>query len=260
MIPDGIGKEKPKPQRIVLNKESFELPAIIDAEEGEDFEEIAADEDIEVEVESKPSFDLTVHNRKPKQDLLKLSEKALRALSVGQYESAIVLYKQLLQKSPKSRDGLFGLATAYHEAGERKKARVAYENLFRHHPKFEEGINNFISLASLEAPQHALEELKKLQRTSPTFPAIFAQKGLIYSKLGDQKQAIKNMAYALKLDPNDNNYKYNLAVMLDAADKPQYAARLYQELLKSSQNGEEIPIGRAKLTERLEFIIANLKK
>lgn len=254
VIPNNIGNEKTVKQNITLERDNFIIPEFKDEIDDGDFEEITIDAD--TEEDSKPKFELTVTDGNPDKDELELRITALKALSVGQYESAIALYKKILRKTPQDRDALFGLATAYHKSGERKQARNAYGNLLKLYPKFEDGINNFISLASAEAPEHALRELQQIQKSNPKFPAIFAQKGLIYSKLGDKKQAIKNMAYALKLEPDNNNYKYNLAIFLDEVGSNEYAAQLYQELLKASYSGEQIPIGRKVLEERVSLITA----
>lgn len=258
-IPNGLGIEEPAPQQISLQRESFEVPKFIEppAQDDLDFEEISIEEDEEI-IDDSPRFEITVTDGPSETALDELYQDGLKALSVGQYESAIAIYKRVLKRNKNDRDGLFGLATAYHKAGDRKKARVEYAKLMKIYPDFEDGINNFISLASSEAPEHALEELKQLQKSNPKFPAIFAQKGLIYSKLGDKKQAIKNMAYALKLNPQDNSYKYNLAVLLDEVNKPDLASQLYKELIIDSYAGKDIPVGRKVLQERYESISSKI--
>ena len=219
----------------------------IDESEAEDLGSVVEDED---------SFKVAVKNARGKKHENELLAQGLKALSHGQYESAIALYKKVLDKSPRNRDALFGVATSYHKAGKKPQARDAYKNLLTHYPRFEEGINNLLVLAGEEAPAQALKEIEELEKRNPHFSAIYAQKAVIYSKLDLTEKAIENMAIALKLEPDNNAYRYNLAVMLDDAGYDNDAVKLYQLLLEESLAGREVPASHSEIRERLEFVAA----
>ena len=184
---------------------------------------------------------------------------AAKAYSVGQYESAIALYKSALQTDEKNRNALFGLATSYHRNGQKAQAKIYYAKLLDKYPYDTEGQNNFLTLVGEESPQDALKELADLAKNNPDYAPIYAQKAMIYMKTGDDLNAIKNLYQAVKLRPDNVNYKYNLAVLFDKNGYYENAALLYSDLIKDSRDGKTIPADRADITDRMTFIKAKIK-
>lgn len=192
-----------------------------------------------------------IEGRSKDVDVLRL---AARAYAVGQYESAIALYKSALARQPDGRNALFGLATSYHRNGQKTQAKTYYSRLLTLYPYDTEGQNNFLTLVAEEAPQDALKELDELARANPSYGAIFAQKAMIYLKQGDDRNAIKNLYQAVKLEPDNNNYKYNLAVLFDKNGYYQNAALLYENLFEQSLKGIQIPASREQISDRMTYI------
>ncbi|PIR31708.1 MAG: hypothetical protein COV36_07460 [Alphaproteobacteria bacterium CG11_big_fil_rev_8_21_14_0_20_44_7] len=253
-LPAGISDPQiPKTQKIAINRGLFEESYIDAAEsvDGEDSEAIDAGE-------SKASFEIQVKNQKVTAAEIDQLQDSLKALSMGQYESAVAMYKAVLAKDKKNKDALLGLATAYHKSGQRTQARAAYENLLRYYPKYEAGLNNLLALAAEEAPLEALAELDELQRRSPNLAVIYAQKAYIYADLSDYEKAIENFARALEVEPDNADYQYNLAIILDQNGHREDAARIYQNLIALGLKGKRIPVDLRALQERLAYVSANL--
>ena len=203
---------------------------------------------------TKPKFEISVEDGKTTEDVVTTLDKALKAMNMGQYEGAIYLYKKALDKDPKNRDGLFGLGTAYHKSGQKVQARKYYGKLLALYPDYKEGLNNLLALASMEAPEDALKELALLEKRNPNFAPIYAQKAVIYTKTGHVQEAMQNLRKALSLEPDDNNYRYNLAVLLDKQGDYENARIIYHDLLDSSYKGGQLPVNRKIIEDRLTFI------
>lgn len=202
----------------------------------------------------KSTLGIEMADVKTTENEISMLEKGLKALLTGQYEGAIAIYKSVLAKQPKNRDALFGLATAYHKAGQRTQARQAYSELLTKYPNFQDGLNNFLMLAAEEAPKDALAELEQLSARNPKFAPIFAQKASIYDKMGESEKAIQSLIRALLISPDNATYKYNLATIYDKDGNREKARQLYAELLEESYKGKTMPVGRKEISERLEIL------
>ncbi|MCI5049769.1 MAG: tetratricopeptide repeat protein [Rickettsiales bacterium] len=181
-------------------------------------------------------------------------EKAYEALIAGQSQAAISIYNGIIKKAPRNQDALFGLATTYHRMGDLRAALPNYGKLLRINPEHREALNNFLVLVSEESEVEALRELERLERQNPDFSPIPAQLAIIYDSLGQPSMARKKMVRALRLEPDNVVYKYNLAIMLDKHGKSEDAATLYRELLSASRKGESLPASPENIEERLRYI------
>lgn len=254
-IPDGVGEEAiPKPRNVEIKRGAFDQEYIDAFEEFDAFEDELESIGEEELVEEKPTFEISVKTIKPKEHQIDTLGKALKALNTGQYETAATLYRMILKKDPKNQDAMLGLATAYHKAGKKSQARKAYQFILKKDPKNEAALNNILALASTEAPIHALREFLDLQRQNPEFSAIYAQKAVIYAKLDRTELAIKNLMQAIKLDPTNNTYRFNLAVLYDESGYASRALAIYKTLLQASLEGDKIPVSRNELSDRLQYL------
>jgi tetratricopeptide (TPR) repeat protein len=124
-------------------------------------------------------------------------------------------------------------------------------------PQNEEGLNNFLVLLGDEAPEEALQEMKKLQRTHPNFSPLPAQMAVIYEKMGAYHEAIESMRHAIELSPENIKYRYDMAVIMDKQGDWENAAVFYQQLITANERGEKIPAKPEEIQERLTFIRSN---
>ena len=149
---------------------------------------------------------------------------------------------------------LFGLGTTYQKMGHNEEARDVYAKLLSYNPTHREALNNFMALISEEAPAEAIAELEKMEQQSPDFSPIPAQIGIIYSKQGNYAAAAEKLARALNLSPENNAYKYNLAIALDKLGQGEKASELYVELITASNAGEMIPGDVETIRNRVIFL------
>lgn len=264
-IPSGVGSPESKQQKLNIQRGEFDQgggwspPAVAPAPPP------APDKETSLSVPPatpapadtpKKATDMGVEVKisKPDIDLGKQLDIALDALLSGQYEGAVSLYKTVLRKDPANRDALFGLAVAYQKNGQRVQARKAYGDLLKRYPDFQDGLNNFLVLASEEAPQDALIELEKLLKRNPDFAPIYAQKALILSRMNRDDEAIRELSLALSYAPDNVTYKYNLAVLFDRKGSKQEAAKLYLQVLEAGFRGATLPASQSEIQERLTFL------
>lgn len=240
--------DKPKKSK----KEKITVDRISEAEKAR--EEAAGNA---VQSSSRQGLDISVDTRRPKYDANYDLNRAYNALTAGDSEGAIALYKNILENDRKNKQALFGLATTYHRVGQLEKARPIYSELLSLDPKNRDALNNFLALAAEEAPQNALEELRLLAERNPDFSPIPAQMAVVYQKMGQTDQAIDQMVRAVSLSPENLTYRYNLAVLLDKAGRGVEAAGLYRQLLEAHMRGERIPGDAVKIQQRLTFLGSN---
>jgi|GEM_PF-3943470 len=182
------------------------------------------------------------------------SEKAYKALLVGQISAAISIYKDILDKEPSNKEAMFGLATAYHKNSQFDQARAIYTNLLKSEPGNKQALNNFLVLVAEEAPEDALIELQKLERINSDFSPIPAQIGMINLKLGNTETAARSLRRAILLSPDNISYQYNLAVTYDKMAKIEEAVQLYHKVAEAVQAGAIIPGPVDKLVERMTYL------
>ncbi len=213
--------------------------------------------DVDDDVKKHKGIGVEITVQRPKADVTKMLEEAYDDLLSGDQESAIRLYKNVLEVQPKNKLALFGLATTYHRAGQIQLARPLYGKLLTIDPNNVEGLNNFLVLLADESPDSALIELNKLARTHPDFSPIPAQMAIIYEKTGQYESAIKKMEAAINLSPENLKYRYDMAIMLDKHGDWADAAAVYQQLLTANDRGEKIPGNPDSIQERLTYIRSN---
>ncbi len=191
----------------------------------------------------------------PKNSLNNMSN-AYEALKVGQYESAIKYYNEVLESEPKNEKALFGIATAYHMSKDYDKAKEAYLKIIKNDPEYWPAINNYIILVTEENPERAIPNLEDLQKRNPDFAAIPAQIGNLYYERGDSDKAIEYYVKAIKLDPKNIEYRYNLAIILDKANRYADATAMYRGLLEDASKGAELPTNPMTIKDRYDELMA----
>jgi len=187
-------------------------------------------------------------------DYLRIASDAMKA---GQTESAIAYYKKVLMQDQNNEKAKFGLATTYHRSGQLEQARDMYIELISMDQNNWPALNNFLILASEEAPEDALSHLKRLQESNPEFAGIPAQISMIYMKQNKLKDAARYLGKAVALDPENLHYQYDLALLLENMGYNDMASKLYKRLLDAYREGKELPESYMKISER--FAVSSAK-
>jgi tetratricopeptide (TPR) repeat protein len=186
-------------------------------------------------------------------------ERAYQSLIAGDTESAVGIYQDVLSNEPNNETALFGLATTWQRLGNLDKAAPLYGQLLMQNPHNVEVLNNFLALVAEQSPQVALAQMERLAQRNPEFSPIFAQLALLYKRLNNFPKAIENMDKAIAVSPENLAYKYNLAILYDQANDKDNAIRVYRQLMRAHDMGQELPASIKSIQERLTFLASNTK-
>lgn len=119
------------------------------------------------------------------------------------------------------------IMTASDEPDARKRARIRMELAVGY---FEQGQTNI-----------ALDELKQVIASDPSFPEAYNLRGLIYMRLNDMRQAEDSFRRAVVLDPRDANTKHNFGWMLCQQNRYDESLGMFAQALANP-----LYVGRAK--------------
>ena len=187
-------------------------------------------------------------------DLREKEKLAYNSVLIGQYEIAIEIYKEILQKEPKNLYAKYSLAVVYQRLSQFKQAKnIYYELLKGEAENKDEIINNIIVILTEESPREAIYMLTRLTIQNPSRHYLFASMALAYEKISDYNSAIKNYTKALDLDYGNMNYCYNLGVLYDQNKEYEKALEMYSNVVKNNY-GSNREIALDSVKRRIEKI------
>ena len=188
-------------------------------------------------------------------DIREKEKLAYNSVLVGQYEIAIEIYKEILQKEPKNLYAKYSLAVVYQRLNQFKQAKNIYYELLRGDAENkDEVINNIIAILIEESPREAIYLLNRLTIQNPQKHFLFASMALAYEKISDYELAIKNYTKALQLDYTNVNYRYNLGVLYDQNKEYEKALEMYANVVKNNDNYSNSEIAIDSVKRRIEKI------
>jgi Flp pilus assembly protein TadD len=185
--------------------------------------------------------DLTFENKKIVTEVKKtqdssaaieLKRKAYDAITVGQYEIAVELYKKALRINKDDVYSTLGLATAYQHLGQYVQAKPLYLKVLEVFPADQQVMANLIAIVSDEAPYEAVYLLSSIADRNLDSPLIQAQTSIAYSRVKNYEKAIEYIRRAIDIDDSNIEYKYNLAVLYDLSQNYFQARNVYGELIR----------------------------
>ena len=187
-------------------------------------------------------------------DLREKEKLAYNSVLIGQYEIAIQIYKEILQKEPKNLYAKYSLAVVYQRLSQFKQAKNIYYELLRGDAENkDEVINNIIAILTEESPREAIYLLTRLTLQNPQKHSLFASMALAYEKISDYNSAIKNYTKALELDYGNINYCYNLGVLYDENKEYEKALEMYANVVKNNDSSNS-EIALDSVRRRIEKI------
>jgi tetratricopeptide (TPR) repeat protein len=187
-------------------------------------------------------------------DVREKEKLAYNSVLVGQYEIAIQMYKEILQKEPQNLYAKYSLGVVYQRLAQNKQAKNIYYDLLKGDAENkDEIINNIIAILIEETPREAIYMLNRLTIQNPQKHYLFASMALAYEKISDYNSAIKNYTKALELDYNNMDYCYNLGVLYDENKEYEKALEMYSVVVKNNDSSNrEIALDSVK--RRIEKI------
>ena len=181
--------------------------------------------------DQKKKIDITIKETKEDKRIIALKRKAFNAMSIGQYEVAVYLYKQVLKQNQNDMYAMLGLATAYQYLGQYVQAKPLYLKVLEAFPQDQQIMANVLSIIINETPYESTYLVSNIAEQNTNSPLIQAQAGMAYARVKNYQQAINYLRRAVELDQNNIEYKYNLAVLYDLNGNYEQAKFLYNELI-----------------------------
>lgn len=200
---------------------------------------------------------LVVEVKNSKDVIIDMYKNAEEAMNAGLYESAIAYYKKLSEMRPADTRIRFGLATAYHKAGQLDNAKDEYLKIIASTKNSSMAMNNYLILVTEENPDSAIEKLEGLSAKNPFVAAIPAQIGSLYYNKGQLNKAAEYYLLAVNKEPGNIEYRYNLAIILEKLNQKVQAAKLYKSLLDDAARGATIPENPISLRDRYFNLISS---
>ena len=156
---------------------------------------------------------------------------AYAALTKGDYAQAKQSYEKVVQAEPFNLDAHLGLAAAAARSGENALAAQHYRRALELDPRNGAALAGMLAVSSSVNPQALEIELKTLIGKDPDSAALQFSLGNLYA--GDRRWSEAQQAYfeAYRLESENADYRYNLAVALDQMKQSKLALDYYQKAL-----------------------------
>jgi tetratricopeptide (TPR) repeat protein len=161
---------------------------------------------------------------------------AYAAYQRGDKNTALEKYNRVLADDSHNRNALLARAAINVQSDNKRDAIKDYRILLTANPKDDVAMASLIPLASI-ALSKSKSQLKMMLRTEPSSPYLNFALANLYGAQNRWTEAQKLYFKALKNNPNDPNYAYNLAVSLEHILKPKVAIIYYQRALGNFNSG-----------------------
>jgi tetratricopeptide (TPR) repeat protein len=214
------------------------------------------------EEEYQPKFDIITIDADFDDNSEEQQKLAYNANLIGHYEIAISLYKEILTDNSNNYSAKFGLAFAYQNLHQYEEAKKLYYELLNDSKNIDKDkiVSNLLSIIIEQSPKEAIFFLSKLSAQHPDSSDLIAKSALTYLKINKKDKAIDLMKRALFLAPDNYQYQYNLAIMLDEQGDYEDAKILYDRiLLKLTRlESDKLGISLDDIYERSKYLDESL--
>ncbi len=180
---------------------------------------------------------------------------AERAMSLGRYDSAFMMFNNLYKVNKRDARVLMGKAVALQKLERFDEAMQTYEELSKVQPKNLDVKVNMLGLLGTRYPAIALRRLLGLHEKHKGNVSLTAQVAITYANTGDFRSALTYLGMAASMESNNANHVFNMAVISERAGYKKKAISLYEKALEIDTiygAGRSIP--RATAYERLAQI------
>ncbi|NHZ69891.1 MAG: tetratricopeptide repeat protein [Thermotogales bacterium] len=176
---------------------------------------------------TQPDYRIEIHKSRKSRSVHPLILKAYGAYQQQDYTEAEQLYRKALKRYPNNRDAALGLAAIAMHQGNRKTARYYYQRVLKANPADKTAQ---IALGSLDNTQDNLQETSQLKywlQDDRNNAQLHFALGNRYASAGQWKEAQRAYFEALRIDPGQPDYAFNLAVSLDQLGLQKQALEYY---------------------------------
>ena len=176
---------------------------------------------------------------------------AYSSLAAGDYATAVQQYRKLVAAEPLSVDAQLGLATAAARGGDKALATQHYRRVLALDPRNGLAIMGLVALNE-GVPTATLEiELKTLIGRNPEAAPLHFALGNLYSSGLRWTEAQQAYFEAFRLDPQNADFLFNLAVSLDQLKQPRLALDYYRKAESIALAGGGGQFDRSRVATRI---------
>jgi tetratricopeptide (TPR) repeat protein len=181
----------------------------------------------------------------------KLSE-AWNAFQGADYMRAETLYREVQAAEPGNVNAMLGLAAIALRSGREQEAQSLYRAVLESDPKNSAAVAALSTLpagASGNGDTSNESKLKSLLREQPGSASLYFALGVQYLGTGRWPEAQQAFFEAVRNEPTNAVYAYNLAVSLDQLNQASAAAAYYERALTLANGNAlfDIPAARQRL-------------
>ncbi|MEO8386420.1 MAG: tetratricopeptide repeat protein, partial [Betaproteobacteria bacterium] len=176
---------------------------------------------------------------------------AYNALAAGDYTSAVQQYRKLAAAEPLNIDVQLGLATAAARIGDKTLATQHYRRVLALDPRNGLAIMGLVALNDGVPPATLEIELKTLIGRNPEAAPLQFALGNLYSGALRWTEAQQAYFEAFRLDPQNADYLFNLAVSLDQLKQTRLALDYYRKAEGIARAGGGGQFDRGGIAKRI---------
>ena len=212
------------------------------------------------EVKQNKNATIVIEKAKPQVNINTLKNKAFSAVSLKEYEIAVKLYKQILEKNKQDNYSKLALATCYQNLKQYGQAKTLYLDLINIFPNNDKIISNLFSIMINDSPYEAVYLLPQLAERFNYSDKIQFQLSIAFSKVKNYTKAVKYMKEAIAIDPTNVVYLYNLAVLYDKMENYPSAQATYKLVLKNIETNNNSVLPYNKINNRINELNKIMQK
>ena len=203
-------------------------------------------------VRKKSPMRIEQHQSEPIDPILGDAYQAYRA---GQYEQAQQLYQKALKLDTRNTDALLGLAATAQRRGADSIAAHYYARVLELNPR--DAVAN-AGMSALTTGDNGESRLKILLNEQQDSSALHFALGNRYAKQARWAEAQQSYFNAYKLESNNAELAFNLAVSLDRLGQKSLAVQYYRRALElnstTTGSGHGSSLNPAEISQRIESL------
>lgn len=158
--------------------------------------------------------------------------KAYALFNKGDYKASENIYKKVIRKDARNRDGLLGLAAIAIKQQRYEYARQRYLQLRHLNPKDSIAIAGLSTIENKTKPDLSVSDIRLMLREQPDAAHLYFALGAIFTKQKKWADAQASFFSAWSGESKNADYAYNLAISLDRLGKTKQARQFYELSLK----------------------------
>ena len=180
-------------------------------------------------------------------------ERAKGFYLAGRLEAAEAAYRAVLRRDANNVDAMRGIAQVATSSGRRQLATTMYSQILALYPKDPIAIAELANLQENADPTAVERRIRAVIGDQPEADArLYFALGNLYAVRSLWSKAQEVYFEAVALEPDNPDYAYNLAVVLDYLNRPTLAARYYRQavnLAEKSPSGFNLSRTQARIQD-----------